>query len=885
MPLSLAVLVFAWTLSSNVRCGLKLLKQDGASLSDCTTLDLGGAMLGNAGLVNLTAALARDGGAPGLRTIKLNNNELSDAAAIGAFVGAVAVHAAALDLRHNELGDDATVALARGIQAGSTITQLDLAGNGIGSRGAVALGLALRRVARPDADFTLNLWQNSLSDQGVKLFVKAALAPPRVALPLRALYLSHNSIGDEGALWTSLLISQSSLTYLDLQQNLIGDEGARSIAGALSESPAPTLTHLFIGFNKITTHGRATLGAALRENTIIEQIDGGWRADVADNHRTPEAPMKWKSNVGYVSKAMANQHDRRGASQRIHADEINQRSGRTARVAVIPAALHLDASALRHDTLPRLENSSGADASTAPRIRLSPQLWGRRVLEWSNSASPFSLHLPQLSATAGIPELTIFAVASVERRRGAPRYTRPGVDAIEVLRRLALVECGATEQRGGLFVAPFVGGVASQLGLLEGAASPNRFDYDDEGIQDFAPRFSIIVVQKKGRREDMYINGTLVFSEVLARSERIYGASERCRVGPKPSTQNNATSLLAELRVFTGAFTADVRRQVEQQLYQKWFAAPVWDTHTQRLESDKAGGVRRSASSANCEDGHVAASSAAFQARILLAQCARPDQLLDDANRSDTNCVERVAAWSKAFAHMHDRVAFGVTAWLSRELWPSCVALCVLTAIARLILGARAHCSPLHHAHAPQSCARRWKLWCRAEVHVGDLNALPRTFRALAEATGHPVAALRLLSREGRKGLVLRPSAFARRRTLAARVGLCSVACVAALRALRIATSLRITAEFAVELQRRVAALATVALPAGDCSFAQDVALRHWSAERIHLGAALELPLPPTGLILWKVGIAPQTPLLMWTTAVAGGLLTSWCVAWCEFLR
>tara|TARA_B110000908_G_C10044624_1_gene353452 strand:- start:229 stop:621 length:393 start_codon:yes stop_codon:yes gene_type:complete len=80
MPLSLAMLVFAWTLSSNVRCGLKLLKQDGASLSDCTTLDLGGAMLGNAGLVNLTAALARDGGAPGLRTIKLNNNELSDAA-------------------------------------------------------------------------------------------------------------------------------------------------------------------------------------------------------------------------------------------------------------------------------------------------------------------------------------------------------------------------------------------------------------------------------------------------------------------------------------------------------------------------------------------------------------------------------------------------------------------------------------------------------------------------------------------------------------------------------------------------------------------------------------------------------------------------------------
>ena len=53
--------------------------------------------------------------------------------------------------------------------------------------------------------------------------------------------------------------------------------------------------------------------------------------------------------------------------------------------------------------------------------------------------------------------------------------------------------------------------------------------------------------------------------------------------------------------------------------------------------------------------------------------------------------------------------------------WPSCLVLCVLAAIARLILDARAHSSPLHHAHAPQSCTRRWKLWCRAGVYVGDL--------------------------------------------------------------------------------------------------------------------------------------------------------------------
>ena len=904
------------------------------SLSNCATIDLGGASLGDAGLRRLTFALARDE-PPGLHTIKLSTNELSDPAAIGAFAAcSVVKRLVHLDLRHNKLKDSGAVALASSMEAGSALVHIALAGNAIGARGAAALGLAMRRIGQGNNStmLTLDLWQNKLGDRGVKLFVKSALAPPRVALPLKTLYLSHNAIGDEGASYAALLISQSEMTYLDLQQNTIGDAGAAVIAdalGALGADKLPTLTHLFVGFNRITAVGRAALGAALRSNSVIEEIDGGWRRDVAETRSRsspPEgAPSQWRTSVGYVSPTMVSEAERHAAAQKMHANELRQRDARRGANAAAPAALTLDASAMREGALPPLSRA----ALQPPRLRLSTQLWGRRVLEWRSEAqsSPLALHFPQLSAAAGIAEITIFAVASVVRRQGGNlSYVRPST--VEQLRRLALLECGATTQRGGLFVAPLVHGVASQLGLLEGAATPNRFDFHDAqqastdsgtvansavrlraqtcihitvpflakpshnldsplltcyylthprhdaqrastaSGEPLAPRFAIIVVQKRGRREDMYLNGTLVFSEVLARGARIYGASERCRVGPDPVEQLSIDTQLAELRIFTTAFTTRARQRIEQELYQKWFAAPLWSARDGRRET-----------------GHVAENSSALRARILLTECSRVDPLLASL-RFDTrvgvniNCTERLGAWEAALAELNERVALEITQWLSWEVWSSCAALCAALAAARALssVHGRSDTTRVYAAKHTWPCCCHVRR-CFQNIAVAQLPALPNTFRALSSVTGHPSVALRLLSREERAQLLVRPSARERWRACAQHLSFASLFIVSVGHLLRVAHSLHVAAAFAAALRLRVATLAGLVLPSNDCSAIQAEAVERSFAR--HLGASLQL-IP---LVSARAAISADAPAFILTTLVGGSFLTSWAAAWCEFIR
>ena len=860
------------------------------SISDCTTIDLGGASLGNAGLRRLTYALVRDE-PPGLHTIKLSTNGLSDPVAIGAFAACSAVKPVLhLDLRHNALEDSGVVALASSIEAGSALVHIGLAGNAIGARGAAALGLAMRRIGQRNngATITLDLWQNKLGDRGVKLFVKSALTPPHVALPLKALYLSHNTIGDEGATHAALLISHSEMTHFDLQRNAIGDTGAAAIADALSADELPTLTHLFLGFNRITAVGRATLGAALRSNTVIEQIDGGWRHDVALAHSrsaAQEAHSQWRTSVGYVSPTMVSEAERYAAAQKMHANELKQRRARGSAHAAASPALTLDASAMRGGELPPLEPRRSARAEPVsgvaeapallpPRLRLSTQLWGRRVLEWRSEtrSSPLVLHFPQLSAAAGIAEITIFAVASVVLRQGGnTSYVRP--KSVERLRRLALLECGATTQRGGLFVAPLVGGVASQLGRLEGSATPNRFDFDD--VQDAsisaspsAPRFAIIVVQKRGRREDMYLNGTLVFSEVLARGARIYGASEHCRVGPAHAEQLGVDTQLAELRVFTTAFTASARQRIEHDLYQKWFTAPSWS----------AQGKRR-------EIAHIAENSSALRARILLTECSRMDPLLaslrfDVGIGVHLNCTERLASWDSALVELNGRVAREITRWLSWEIWSSCAVLCAALAAARALtfVRARSDATRAHTAKKARPCKCHRRRYFQ-DIAVAKLPALPNTFRALASVTGHPSAALRLLTREERAQLLVRPNASERWRACAQRLSFASLLVVSVGHLLRVAHSLHIAAAFAAALRQRVAALAGLVFPGNDCCEMQADAVERSFAR--HLGASLQL-LP---LVSARAAISADAPALILTTLIAGSFLTSWAAAWCDYIR
>ena len=78
--------------------------------------------------------------------------------------------------------------------------------------------------------------------------------------------LSHNNIGDEGAIALSGAISGSQITVLDLSHNNIGDEGGITLANDLTES----LEVLHLRDNRIPDKGIIALTRVLRIRLFVE---------------------------------------------------------------------------------------------------------------------------------------------------------------------------------------------------------------------------------------------------------------------------------------------------------------------------------------------------------------------------------------------------------------------------------------------------------------------------------------------------------------------------------------------------------------------------------------------------------------------------------------
>ena len=170
-----------------------------------------------------------------------------------------------LDLRGNGIGDQGATGLAEALKVNSTLTKLDLCGNGIGYQGATGLAEALK----VNSTLTeLNLRVNDIGDQGATGLAEAL----KVNSTLTELNLRVNDIGDQGATGLAEALKvNSTLTELNLRVNDIGDQGATGLAEALKVNS--TLTELNLSENGIGDQGATGLAEALKVNSTLTELN------------------------------------------------------------------------------------------------------------------------------------------------------------------------------------------------------------------------------------------------------------------------------------------------------------------------------------------------------------------------------------------------------------------------------------------------------------------------------------------------------------------------------------------------------------------------------------------------------------------------------------
>ena len=145
------------------------------------------------------------------------------------------------------------------------ITELDLANNGFGDRGAIALAEMLKESRTLQQ---LNISDNSIGQGGATTLAEVL----KENGTLQQLNVSRNSIGPGGATALAEMLKENgTLQQLDVSGNSIGQGGATALAEMLKENG--TLQQLDVGYNSIGQGGATALGEMLKENGTLQQLD------------------------------------------------------------------------------------------------------------------------------------------------------------------------------------------------------------------------------------------------------------------------------------------------------------------------------------------------------------------------------------------------------------------------------------------------------------------------------------------------------------------------------------------------------------------------------------------------------------------------------------
>lgn len=242
------------TSATNVRLTLSQLLQENAG----TILDLSATRLHHNHITELVNAL---GVATSLETLilencKLNDNEI-EILANGLAGAAMVAPIKRISFRSNRMGNRGAVSLHAWFSTTTTLEELDLSKNQIGSRGAAStlhafrdnrncrvrmLNMAHNEIWDPD-DGTffaanrslelINLEGNFIHDEGIEAIAKGIVANKRCTL--QRLYLGWNGIGDEGCMQLAKMLERNrSIVTLGLGENDITSVGARALLAALA---------------------------------------------------------------------------------------------------------------------------------------------------------------------------------------------------------------------------------------------------------------------------------------------------------------------------------------------------------------------------------------------------------------------------------------------------------------------------------------------------------------------------------------------------------------------------------------------------------------------------------------------------------------------------
>lgn len=168
-----------------------------------------------------------------------------------------------LSLRGNNVGDVGAHALAAAIGKSGKVSRLDVSDNGISEGGGEALG-ALISGSGPlkQADFSWN---------ALRLVGSLKIAEGLKTSSLVRLNMAWNGIGEKGAAaMGGALKDNASLQFLDISSNRIGGQGASSIAEGLKANE--TLRSLQLNGNPIGDQGVMLIIEAVGEHCAVRDL-------------------------------------------------------------------------------------------------------------------------------------------------------------------------------------------------------------------------------------------------------------------------------------------------------------------------------------------------------------------------------------------------------------------------------------------------------------------------------------------------------------------------------------------------------------------------------------------------------------------------------------
>ena len=168
-----------------------------------------------------------------------------------------------VSLRGNNMGDMGAKALLENLASSTRLHKLDVSDNGIGEDGGKWLGRLLEEnKSLKQADFSWN---------AVRVAGTLEIASGLKMSSLLRLNLAWNGIGDRGAAAMGSALGENSvLQFLDVSSNRIAIDGARGIAEGLKANE--TLRSLQLNGNPITDKGVVLVIEAMAQNCSVRDL-------------------------------------------------------------------------------------------------------------------------------------------------------------------------------------------------------------------------------------------------------------------------------------------------------------------------------------------------------------------------------------------------------------------------------------------------------------------------------------------------------------------------------------------------------------------------------------------------------------------------------------